>query len=48
MVADIVSETIPRYIEEVEIDATYADETVAVKQYTITGYGMPISMLRGS
>ena len=36
MVADIVSET---NIEEVEIDATYADETVAVKQYTITGYG---------
>ena len=36
MVADNVSET---NIEEVEIDATYADETVAVKQYTITGYG---------
>lgn len=26
-------------LEEVEIEADYADETVAVKQYTITGYG---------
>lgn len=36
MIADIVSDT---GIEEVEIEATYADETVMVKQYTISGYG---------
>ena len=34
MIADIVSEN-----EEVEIEAAYTDETVSVKQYTITGYG---------
>ncbi len=34
MIADIVSEN-----EEVEIEATYTDETVTVKNYVISGYG---------